>query len=75
MTRTTWNARDTPKAAIEELLTRKYKEIDSNYKMLRKVSNAEDAKKLIDEIWQMKDFANSLEIELMRRKFKNGTTS
>lgn len=75
MTRTTWNARDTPKAAIEELLTRKYKEIDSNYKMLRKVSNVEDAKKLIDEIWQMKDFANSLEIELMRRKFKNGTTS
>lgn len=75
MTRTTWNARDTPKAALEELLTRKYKEIDSNYKMLRKASNIEDAKKLIDEIWQMKDFANSIEIELMRRKFKNGTTS
>lgn len=75
MTRTTWNARDTPKAAIKELLTRKYKEIDSNYKMLRKVSNIEDAKKLIDEIWQMKDFANSLEMELMRREFKNGTTS
>ena len=75
MTRTTWNARDTPKAALEELLKRKYKEIDNEYKMLKKVSNIEDAKRLIDEIWQMKDFANSIEIELMRREFKNGTTS
>lgn len=75
MTRTTWNARDTPKAALEELLTRKYKEIDSDYKMLRKVTNIEDAKKLIDEIWQMKSFANSIELELMRRELKNGTTS
>lgn len=67
MTRTTWNARDTPKAALEELLKRKYKEIDNEYKMLRKVKKKEDAKKLIEEIWQMKDFANSIEIELMRR--------
>lgn len=75
MTRTTWNARDTPKAALEELLKRKYKEIDNAYKMLRKVEKKEDAKKLIEEIWQMKDFANSIEIELMRREYKNGTTS
>lgn len=68
-----WNARDTPKAALEELLTRKYKEINSNYKMLRKVSNIEDAKKLVDEIWQMKSFAKSIEMELMRRECKNGT--
>lgn len=74
MTRTTWNARDTPTEALEELLARKYKEIDSNYKMLRKVSKIEDAKKLIDEIWQMKDFANSIEIELMRREYNNGTS-
>ena len=46
----TWNVRDQPKEAIEELLERKYKEIDGNYKMLRKVSNIEDAKRLIDEI-------------------------
>lgn len=75
MTRTTWNARDTPKAALEELLKRKYKEIDNEYKMLRKVEKKEDAKKLIEEIWQMKDFANSIEIELMRREYKNGATS
>lgn len=75
MTRTTWNARDTPTEALEELLERKYKEINSNYKMLRKVARIEDAKKLVDEIWQMKSFANSIEVELMRREYNNGTTS
>lgn len=71
----TWNVRDQTKEAIEELLERKYKEIDGNYKMLRKVSNIEDAKKLMDEIWRMKSFVNALELELMRREFNNGTTS
>lgn len=75
MTRTTWNARDTPTEALEELLERKYKEINSNFKMLKKVAKIEDAKKLVDEIWQMKSFANSIEIELMRREYSNGTTS
>lgn len=72
MTRTTWNARDTPTEALEELLERKYKEINSNYKMLKKVTRIEDAKKLIDEIWQMKSFAKSIEVELMRRRCNDG---
>lgn len=71
----TWNIRDQTKEALEELLTRKYKEIDKEYKMLRKVSNIEDAKKLLDEIWQMKDFANAIELELMRREYNDGTAS
>lgn len=75
MTRTSWNVRDSTTDALEELLERKYKEIDSNYKMLKKVARIEDAKKLIDEIWQMKSFANSIEVELMRREHNNGTTS
>lgn len=75
MTHKTWNVRDQTKETLEDLLTRKYKEIDSNYKMLRKVSNIEDAKKLIDEIWQMKSFANSIELELIRREYRNVTTS
>ena len=70
-----WNVRDQTKEALEELLTRKYKEIDSDYKMLRKVSNIEDAKKLVDEIWQMKSFANAIELELIRREYNNGATS
>lgn len=71
----TWNVRDQTKEALEELLERKYKEIDGNYKMLKKVSNIEDAKRLVDEIWKMKSFANAIELELIRREFNNGTTS
>lgn len=67
-----WNVRDQTKEALEELLTKKYKEIDGNYKMLRKVSKIEDAKRLIDEIWQMKSFADNIELELMRREYTNG---
>lgn len=71
----TWNVRDQPKEALEELLERKYKEIDGDYKILRRVSNIEDAKRLVDEIWQTKSFANAIELELIRREYENGTTS
>lgn len=70
-----WNVRDQTKEALEIPLERKYKEIDDNYKMLKKVSNIEDAKKLVEEIWQMKSFANAIEMELIRREYNNGTTS
>lgn len=70
-----WNIRDQPKESLERQLEKKYKEIDGNYKMLRKVSNIEDAKMLIDEIWQMKSFANSIEMELMRREYNDGKAS
>lgn len=68
----TWNVRDQTKEALEDLLERKYKEIDGSYKMLRKVSRIEDAKRLVEEIWQMKNFANNIELELMRRENNNG---
>lgn len=71
----TWNVRDQTKEALEELLTRKYKEIDGEFKILRKISNIEDAKKLLDEIWQMKSFANEIEMELIRREYNDGTAS
>lgn len=75
MTYKTWNVRDQPKEELEKLLTQKYKEIQSEYKILKKISNINDAKKMIDEIWQMKSFANAIEMELMRREYNNGTTS
>lgn len=76
MTHKTWNVRDQTKEALKSLLERKYKEIDDNYKMLKKVPNIEDAKKLVEEIWQMKNFANAIEKELTRREYNNnGTTS
>lgn len=70
-----WNVRDQTKEALEVLLERKYKEIDGNYKMLKKVSNIEDAKKLVEEIWQIKSFANAIQKELIQREYNNGTTS
>jgi hypothetical protein len=70
-----WNVRDQTKEALEELLRRKYKEIDGNFKILKKISNINDAKKLLDEIWQMKSFTNAIEMELIRREYNDGTTS
>lgn len=75
MKRKSWNIRDSNTDALEELLKRKYKEIDSNYKMLRKISNINDAKKLLDETWQIKNFADAIEMELIRREYNDGTTS
>ena len=74
MTHKAWNVRDQTKETLEDLLERKYKEIDGNYKMLKKVSNIEDAKRLVEEIWQMKSFTNAIEMELIRREYNNGTT-
>lgn len=70
-----WNIRDQTKEVLEELLRRKYKEIDGNYKMLKKISDVNDAKKLLDEIWQMKSFTNAIEMELIRREYSDGTAS
>lgn len=71
----TWNVRDQPEEKLQEILLRKYKKIEGEYKMLKKVSKKEDAKKLIDEIWATKALVNTIEIELMRREYHNGTTS
>ena len=70
-----WNIRDQTEKDLTELLEKKYKEIENNYKLLRKISDIEAAKKMIDEIWQCKSFANAIELELIRRGFYNGATS
>lgn len=71
----TWNVRDQTENTLKTLLEQKYKEINSNYRMLRKVSKIEDAQMLINEIWLLKSFASNIELELMRREYNNGTTS
>lgn len=71
----TWNVRDQTEETLKILLERKYKEINNNFEMLKKVSNKENANRLVNEIWQMKSFASDIELELMRREFNNGTTS
>lgn len=70
-----WNVRDQTKEALEELLERKNKEIEGNFIILKKISNINDAKKLLEEIWYMKRFANAIEMELIRREYSDGTTS
>lgn len=70
-----WNVRDQTEKELSELLRKKYAEIDKDYKLLRKISDIETAKKMVDEIWQCKNFANAIELELIRRGFYNGTTS
>lgn len=71
----TWNVRDQTTEALEILLERKYKEINRSYKKLEKISNFEDSIKIVEEIGQIKSFVNAIELELMRREFKNGKTS
>ena len=68
----TWNVRDQTRETLVELLKRKYKEIEFNYRMLKKMSDINEAKKLLDEIWQMKRFASEIEMELIRREYNNG---
>ena len=75
MTTKSWNIRDQTEKNLTELLEKKYKEIENDYKLLRKISDMEAAKKMIDEIWQCKSFANAIELELIKRGFYNGATS
>lgn len=70
-----WNIRDQPEESLKRILEKRYKEIDAGYKMLRKLSDLEDAKIVLEEIWRTKSFANDIELELMRREYNNGTTS
>lgn len=70
-----WNIRDQPEETLKRQLEKKYKEIDSNFRMIRKVSDIDDAKMLIDEIWKMKKWASDIELELIRREYNNGPTS
>lgn len=75
MPQKTWNVRDQTTETLKILLERKYKEINSNYEMLKKVSKIEDANRLVNEIWLIKKFTSDIELELMRREYNNGTTS
>lgn len=67
-----WNVRDQTEKELSELLEKKYKEINAQYKLLRKIADIETAKKMLDEIWHLKSFTNAIELELIRRGFYNG---
>lgn len=69
-----WNARDQTEDELRNILEKKYKEIDAQYKLLRKIADIETAKKMLDEIWHLKSFANTIELELIKRGVYNGTS-
>lgn len=67
----TWNVRDQTEKDLRIEADRLYKEIEAGYKMIKKISNIEDAKKIIDRIWIMKTWANDIQLELIRREYSN----
>ena len=71
----TWNVRDQTEEALKALLEKRYRDIEQSYKLLKKVSDITDAKKLVDQIWSAKKLCNEIELELLRRSWNNGTTS
>lgn len=69
----TWNVRDAPKEELRLKADKLYHEIEAEYKMIKKISNIEDAKKILDQIWRMKSQANDIQLELIRREYNNET--
>lgn len=77
----TWNVRDQTEKDLRYEVDKLYKEIEAGYKMLKKISSIEDAKKIMDRIWIMKAWANDIQLELIRRDYtdeaqkKNASTN
>lgn len=73
MVNKTWNVRDQTEEALRLEAERLYKQIETGYRMIKKVSKLEDAEKAIERIWVMKKWANDIELELLRREYTNET--
>lgn len=69
-----WNVRDQTEEELKNILERKYKELDAQYKLLRKIADIETAKKMLDEIWHLKSFVKTIELELIRKELYNDTS-
>lgn len=67
----TWNVRDQTDENLKMEAERLYKQIEAGYKMVKKVSSVDDAKKIIDKIWIMKKWADDIQLELIRREYKH----
>ena len=67
----TWNVRDQTEGDLRLEADRLYREIESGYKLIKKISDIEEAKKIIERIWIMKKWANDIQIELIRREYSN----
>lgn len=67
----TWNVRDQTEADLRLEADRLYREIETGYKLLKKISDKEEAYKIIDRVWIMKAWANDIQLELIRREYSN----
>lgn len=67
----TWNVRDQPEKELQLEADKLYREIEAGYKMIKKISDKEEAEKIIDRIWIMKSWANDIQMELIRREYNN----
>ena len=65
----TWNVRDQTDKALEKELERQYKNIDAEYKALKRVTDIEEAKKMLEIIWNRKKWANAIQTEQLRRLY------
>ena len=74
MMKKTWNVRDQTENELRFQEEKLYTNIEAKYRLIKKVSKIEDAKKIIDEIWKLKKWANDIELELMRREYNNGAS-
>lgn len=71
--RKTWSPRDEPTEELRQKAEKLYQEIDNSHKLLKKLANIEDAKKMVETIWAKKTMANDIELEIIRRNY-NGTS-
>lgn len=71
MVNKTWNVRDQTEETLRLEAERLYKQIEADYKMIKKLSKLEDAEKTIERIWIKKKWANDIELELIRREYTN----
>lgn len=67
----TWNVRDQTEVDLRQEADKLYREIEAGYKIIKKVSDREEAHKIIDRIWIMKKWANDIQLELIRREYNN----
>lgn len=66
-----WNVRDQPEEELRLEVDKLYRKIEDEYKLIKKISDIEEAHKIIDRIWIMKSWANDIQLELIRREYNN----
>ena len=67
----TWNVRDQTEKDLRLEADKLYHKIEAEYKIIKKISDKEEAHKIIDRIWIMIAWAIDIQLELIRREYNN----